>query len=75
MESLTAFSQWQPTLFGESVVLRILDRTVVNLDLNKIGMAEDILALWRVVIEKPNGIILVTAVSSRFARRAGKSDC
>ena len=28
-----------PTLFGESVVLRILDRTVVNLDLNKIGMA------------------------------------
>ena len=36
-----------PTLFGESVVLRILDRTVVNLDLNKIGMAEDILASWR----------------------------
>ena len=29
-----------PTLFGESVVLRILDRTVVNLDLNKIGMPE-----------------------------------
>ena len=53
-----------PTLFGESVVLRILDRTVVNLDLNKIGMAEDILALWRVVIEKPNGIILVTGPTS-----------
>jgi type IV pilus assembly protein PilB len=53
-----------PTLFGESVVLRILDRTVVSLDLNKIGMAEDILALWRVVIEKPNGIILVTGPTS-----------
>ena len=33
-----------PTLFGESVVLRILDRTVVQLDLNKIGMPEDTLA-------------------------------
>ena len=53
-----------PTLFGESVVLRILDRTVVNLDLNKIGMADDILALWRTVIEKPNGIILVTGPTS-----------
>ncbi len=30
-----------PTLFGESVVLRILDRTVVNLDLEKIGMPAD----------------------------------
>jgi type IV pilus assembly protein PilB len=53
-----------PTLFGESVVLRILDRTVVNLDLNKIGMASDILAIWRQVIEKPNGIILVTGPTS-----------
>jgi type IV pilus assembly protein PilB len=53
-----------PTLFGESVVLRILDRTVVNLDLNKIGMAEDILASWRTVIMKPNGIILVTGPTS-----------
>ncbi|WP_435005328.1 GspE/PulE family protein [Tundrisphaera lichenicola] len=53
-----------PTLFGESVVLRILDRTVVNLDLNKIGMAEDILASWRSVIMKPNGIVLVTGPTS-----------
>jgi type IV pilus assembly protein PilB len=53
-----------PTLFGESVVLRILDRTVVSLDLNKIGMAADILATWRTVIEKPNGIILVTGPTS-----------
>ncbi len=53
-----------PTLFGESVVLRILDRTVVSLDLNKIGMAQDILDIWRTVIEKPNGIILVTGPTS-----------
>ncbi len=53
-----------PTLFGESVVLRILDRTVVNLDLNKIGMPEDMLVTWRTVIQKPNGIILVTGPTS-----------
>ena len=53
-----------PTMFGESVVLRILDRTVVNLDLNKIGMPEDTLAVWRSVIHKPNGVILVTGPTS-----------
>ncbi len=53
-----------PTLFGESVVLRILDRTVVNLDLEKIGMPADTLVQWREVIHKPNGIILVTGPTS-----------
>ena len=53
-----------PTLFGESVVLRILDRTVVQLDLNKIGMPPDTLVLWRELIKKPNGIILVTGPTS-----------
>ncbi len=53
-----------PTLFGESVVLRILDRTVVNLDLEQIGMPDDTLAKWREVIHKPNGIILVTGPTS-----------
>ncbi len=49
-----------PTMFGESVVLRVLDRTVVQLDLNKIGMPPDVLKRFREVIRKPNGIILVT---------------
>jgi len=53
-----------PTLFGESVVLRILDRTVVQLDLNKVGMAADTLVIWRELIQKPNGIILVTGPTS-----------
>ncbi len=53
-----------PTLFGESVVLRILDRTVVQLDLNKVGMAPDMLVTWRELIQKPNGIILVTGPTS-----------
>jgi type IV pilus assembly protein PilB len=53
-----------PTMFGESVVLRILDRSVVQLDLRKLGMPEDTLERWMQVIHKPNGIILVTGPTS-----------
>ena len=49
-----------PTMFGESVVIRVLDRTVVQLDLNKVGMESQLLATFRNIIRRPNGIILVT---------------
>ena len=49
-----------PTQFGESVVLRVLDRSVVSLDLENLGMPEDIFDLLTMDIEKPNGIIIVT---------------
>jgi type IV pilus assembly protein PilB len=49
-----------PTMFGESIVLRVLDRTVVSLDLNKVGMQPELLEAFRLLIHKPNGIILVT---------------
>jgi len=49
-----------PTMFGESVVCRVLDRSVVSLDLNNVGMAPDLMAQFREVIDRPNGIILVT---------------
>ena len=49
-----------PTLFGESVVMRVLDRTVVQLDLNKIGMDPTTLSRFRKIIHRPNGICLVT---------------
>jgi len=49
-----------PTMFGESVVIRVLDRTVVQLDLNKVGMDPQCMATFRSIIRKPNGIILVT---------------
>ena len=49
-----------PTLFGESVVMRVLDRGVVSLDLNKVGMAPAMLRQFREVIQRPNGIVLVT---------------
>jgi type IV pilus assembly protein PilB len=49
-----------PTMFGESVVMRVLDRTVVQLDLNKIGMDTTTLRRFRQIIRNPNGIVLVT---------------
>ena len=49
-----------PTLFGEAVVMRVLDRTVVQLDLNKIGMDANTLTRFRNVLNRPNGIVLVT---------------
>lgn len=49
-----------PTLFGEAVVMRVLDRTVVALDLNKIGMDAVTLSKFREMLHRPNGIVLVT---------------
>ena len=49
-----------PTLFGESVVMRVLDRSVVSLDLEKVGLDDDTLAIFRDIIRKPSGIVLVT---------------
>ena len=49
-----------PTMFGESVVCRVLDRSVVSLDLGNVGMDEKTIAEFREVMHKPNGIVLVT---------------
>ena len=49
-----------PTQFGESVVLRVLDRTTVKLDLSTIGMPPNIYEYICAIIEKPNGIFIVT---------------
>ena len=49
-----------PTMFGESVVIRVLDKGNVGLSLDKIGMPADVLSGFRSVLTKPNGIVLVT---------------
>jgi type IV pilus assembly protein PilB len=49
-----------PTMFGEAIVMRILDRSVVKLDLNNIGMPPKLLSTFKLMIEKPHGIVLVT---------------
>ena len=49
-----------PTQYGESVVLRILDRSAVQLDLDKLGVPERVKKTLREMIKLPNGIIIVT---------------
>ncbi len=49
-----------PTMFGESVVMRVLDRSNVQLSLDKVGLRKDELEVMRSLITKPNGIIIVT---------------
>src|SRR5207249_10876678 len=49
-----------PTMFGESVVMRVLDRGNVNLDLDKLGIREDDLVQVRQLIKRPNGVVIVT---------------
>ncbi|MDT8300857.1 MAG: ATPase, T2SS/T4P/T4SS family [Sedimentisphaerales bacterium] len=49
-----------PTMFGESVVLRVLDRTQASFDLGALGLRPEDQVLIRKLIRKPNGIIIVT---------------
>lgn len=49
-----------PISHGESVVLRVLDRSVVSLDIENVGLPEDIYEDINIDIEKPNGILIVT---------------
>lgn len=49
-----------PTQFGESVVLRVLDKSVVNLDLDSLSLPDDILTNIRSLVDRPNGIFIVT---------------
>ncbi|MBK6939918.1 MAG: Flp pilus assembly complex ATPase component TadA [Planctomycetes bacterium] len=49
-----------PTAHGESCVMRVLDRSVVQLDLENLGLRADDLASIRRLAQKPNGIVLVT---------------
>lgn len=49
-----------PTMYGESVVMRVLDRSNVKLSVDRIGMREDDLEMFRRLINKPNGVVIVT---------------
>ena len=49
-----------PTVHGESVVMRVLDRASIRLDLETMGFAPDNLARYRELIDRPHGILLVT---------------
>ncbi len=49
-----------PARFGERVVMRILDKEEARLDLDALGMPQDMLTRFRTALDRPNGIILVT---------------
>jgi type IV pilus assembly protein PilB len=49
-----------PTQFGESLVLRVLDRASVNLELEVLGLPKDIYTYIGEAIQQPNGILIVT---------------
>ncbi len=49
-----------PMLFGEGVVLRILNKTAVMMELTDLGMPANVLSRWDALIHRPHGILLVT---------------
>ncbi|MCX7856764.1 MAG: ATPase, T2SS/T4P/T4SS family [Deltaproteobacteria bacterium] len=49
-----------PTIFGEKIVMRILDREKLFLDLSQLGLEEESLSIFEATIRKPFGMILVT---------------
>lgn len=49
-----------PTLWGEKIVLRLLDKTNLQTDMAKLGMEEDDLKLFMQVLKMPQGMLLIT---------------
>ncbi|MBW7862174.1 MAG: Flp pilus assembly complex ATPase component TadA, partial [Rhodocyclaceae bacterium] len=49
-----------PTVYGESVVMRVLDRASIRLNLEDMGFSSDTLERYRTLLERPHGILLVT---------------
>ncbi len=49
-----------PTLWGEKVVMRLLDKNSLQLDMTKLGFEPDDLALFKEVIQMPQGMVLIT---------------
>ncbi len=49
-----------PTIWGEAVVMRLLDKSSMQLSLNDLGMTGDTLTTWEKLIQIPHGILLVT---------------
>ena len=49
-----------PTVYGESVVMRILDRSRVELNFAKLGFDADRISAFEALMDQPNGIVLVT---------------
>jgi len=53
-----------PTVHGEKVVIRILDRRILEMGLNQLGISNDILQRWMQLIQLKEGLILITGPTS-----------
>jgi len=53
-----------PTIHGEKVVIRILDRRILNIGLDHLGLSENLLSQWQELILKKEGLILITGPTS-----------
>lgn len=49
-----------PVIYGEKVVMRILDKTAVNHDIESIGFGSELLDKFKLILDQPHGIIIVT---------------
>ncbi|MDI6771835.1 MAG: type II secretion system ATPase GspE [bacterium] len=49
-----------PTMFGEKVVMRVLDQSTTKIGLPRLGFQSNTLALWESAVSKPHGMVLVT---------------
>jgi type IV pilus assembly protein PilB len=49
-----------PMLFGEKIVMRLLDKSNLQLDMTKLGLSDDQISVWKEGIEKPFGMCIVT---------------
>ena len=49
-----------PTIYGEKVVMRILDASAISHDLNQLGFGDKLLEEFKIVLSQPHGIIVVT---------------
>lgn len=49
-----------PSLFGESCVMRVIDKKGIDYDLSMLGMSDEDEAIFRKMIERPDGLVLVT---------------
>lgn len=53
-----------PTIHGEKVVIRLLDRRILNIGLEQLGFSLELLAKWKNLIRKKEGLILITGPTS-----------
>ncbi|MEW6015810.1 MAG: ATPase, T2SS/T4P/T4SS family [Candidatus Zixiibacteriota bacterium] len=53
-----------PTIHGEKVVIRILDRRILNIGMEQLGFSPNLLEAWKRVIRKKEGLVLLTGPTS-----------